>query len=216
MYEEKNPRYYALSRPEMQDYVPKSCQRILEFGCSNGDFGAQIKSRLGCIYEGIEPFESSAAVAKTKLDNVMLMSAEDYLIQPNFGQTKYDGIVFNDVLEHLVDPYTLLNKLKDALTPEGVIIASIPNILNFPAIRKLLFTKDFAYQESGIFDKTHLRFFTKKSIIRMFNEAGYSIQTIEGINRNSRGLLFRSLNLLTFKYIDEFKYTQFAVVAKKS
>lgn len=199
----------------MLKFIPQTSKCILEFGCSNGDFGAQVKTMLGCIYHGVEPFKSSAEAAKTKLDEVIISTAETFLTLPSFGKTQYDAIVFNDVLEHLVDPYSLLEKLKEVLTPGGVIVASIPNVLNFPAIRKLLFTKDFAYQESGIFDKTHLRFFTKKSIIRMFNEAGYSIETIEGINRNSRGLLFRSLNLLTFKYIDEFKYTQFAVVAKK-
>lgn len=214
MYEEKDASYFALSRPEMLKYVPTTSKRILEFGCSNGDFGAQIKSLIPCVYDGVEPFEESAAVAKTRLDDVIISTVEDFINRTSFGQVKYDTLIFNDVLEHLIDPYTVLNKLKAVLSPGGIVVASIPNILNFAALRQLLYTKDFAYQEHGIFDKTHLRFFTKKSIIRMFEEAGYSIEKIDGINRNTAGLLFHTLNFITLNHIDEFKFKQFAVVAK--
>jgi len=214
MYEEKDASYFALLRPEMLKYVPTTSKRILEFGCSNGDFGAQIKSLIPCVYDGVEPFEESAKVAKTRLDNVTVTTVEDFINQPSFGELKYDTLIFNDVLEHLLDPYTVLDKLRAVLSPGGVVVASIPNILNFAALRQLIITKDFAYQEHGIFDKTHFRFFSKKSIIRMFEEAGYSIEKIDGINRNTGGVLFHTLNFLTLKHIDEFKFKQFAVVAK--
>lgn len=94
----------------------------------------------------------------------------------------FDAVVCNDVLEHLVDPLATLAQLRGKLTPEGVVVASIPNIRNLPALGKVLFRRDFPQEEFGIFDRTHLRFFTRKSMIRMFKQAGFRMQRIKGIN----------------------------------
>ncbi|MBK9436395.1 MAG: class I SAM-dependent methyltransferase [Chloracidobacterium sp.] len=129
---------------------------------------------------GIEPSTDAAASASQKLDKVIHGTFQAGVTDLE-GQ-RFDCIVFNDVLEHLVNPEIALNDSKKYLSDEGVLVASIPNILHFYQIWSILKEQDWKYEESGILDNTHLRFFTKKSIIRMFEEHGYKVVRIEGIN----------------------------------
>ena len=116
-------------------------------------------------------------------------------------------------MEHLADPAVALTACKDLLTANGVIIASIPNIRWYPVILSLLRYKDFKYQEAGVMDMTHLRFFTRKSMIRLFEESGYRINKIEGINPDTSFKVFNFLNFILFNSQGDMKYPQFIVVA---
>jgi len=86
----------------------------------------------------------------------------------------FSHIVAGDVLEHLVDPWSVLDSLRQCLEPGGQFICSIPNIRNFSFILQLLFRRRFEYRDSGVMDRTHLRFFTRKDIEIMFRDAGFS------------------------------------------
>ena len=108
-------------------------------------------------------------------------------------------------------PFSL--NAKNKLTKNGIIFASIPNILFYPVVEYILIKQDWKYQESGTLDKTHLRFFTKKSMIRMFENCGYEIVSIDGINPFF-GFRYKMFNLLTFGFIKDWKYLQFVVQAK--
>jgi 2-polyprenyl-3-methyl-5-hydroxy-6-metoxy-1,4-benzoquinol methylase len=127
------------------------------------------------------------------------------------GKT-FDCVVFNDVLEHVPDPEKILRETQSLLSEGGVIVASIPNILYFYEITKILITEDWEYQDYGILDRTHLRYFTRKSIVRLFRSAGYEIQEIRGINAFA-GKKFRIANLLTFGRLADWKFVQFGVRA---
>jgi hypothetical protein len=108
------------------------------------------------------------------------------------------------------------------LSSGGCIVASIPNIRQFPTVWKLIIGGDWQYQESGILDKTHLRFFTWLRITHLFQEAGFAIQRIDGINPFcSSGYddkaLWRRYSLfswLPINRIKDMRYQQFAIVAK--
>src|SRR5690606_13081315 len=120
---------------------------------------------------------------------------------------------FNDVLEHLIDPEEVLKVIKPKLAANGVIISSIPNVRFYRSFRKVVIQKDWEYEDYGIMDRTHLRFFTKKSIRRMYEKLGYEIVKHEGINRSKsiKPYLFYALTLFTQL---DMQYVQFATVAK--
>ncbi|GAB3983827.1 class I SAM-dependent methyltransferase [Spirosoma terrae] len=214
-YNEKETSYYLHARLEMLKYIPSDATIILDVGCSSGEFGNAIKKKLNCIVWGIEPDKQSSERADLVLDKVFNGFFEDGV---NFFGQKFDCIIFNDVLEHLPNPFEALNLCKSFLKKNGVIVASIPNIRFFDAMYHIILQKDFQYTNAGIFDKTHLRFFTKKSTQRMFIESGYQIKALDGINSikeiNIKGYRnFKILNTLLFNFLEDMEYQQYAVVA---
>jgi 2-polyprenyl-3-methyl-5-hydroxy-6-metoxy-1,4-benzoquinol methylase len=173
-------KYYSHPRPEMLRFIPKTARRVLEVGCAEGAFAAAVKDRTGAEVWGIELNAEAAEQAAAVIDRVFVGDAGDRINELPDGY--FDAIVCNDVLEHLVDPLAILTRLRDKLKPDGVVVASIPNIRYLPALSKVVFRKDFPQDDFGIFDRTHLRFFTRKSIVRMFTKAGFKVHRIKGIN----------------------------------
>jgi len=201
---------YTSAREDMLRFIPGNVKAVLDVGCATGNFGATLKSALGCIVCGVEPQKEAAALARQKLDWVYEGKFEDEI---DFGKTLFDCIVFNDVLEHLVDPLAALQKAKTLLAHGGHVVASIPNVLYFGNVYRLLKTMDWRYEDVGIMDEGHLRFFTRKSILRMFTQCKYEIVTMQGINPIRR-LEFYVLNMLLFNRLEDMKYLQYAVVAR--
>lgn len=211
-YSSKPEGYYENARPEMVPFVPESCRSVLEVGCSSGAFGKLLKEcRPECEVWGIEPNAEAAQLASTRLDKAICGTFRAGM--PELEGRTFDCIVFNDVLEHLPNPEQILEESKQYMTPNGIIVASIPNILHFYQISKILLEEDWKYEDSGILDNTHLRFFTKKSTIRLFESRGFKIRKIEGINP-SYGLKYKVANLLSAGRLRDWKYLQFAVQAK--
>lgn len=198
----------------MVPFIPVTAKRILDIGCSTGGFGAKVKQKYHRIeFWGIEPHEEAAKEADKVLDKVISNPFENNM--PELEGERFDVIVFNDVLEHLVEPGAVLKVCKNYLTPEGVILASIPNVLYFPVFfNQIILREDWKYTDEGILDNTHLRFFTKKSIIRLFEESGFSVTNVCGINRYVP-FYYWLFNLITFNKIKEWRYRQYAVVAKR-
>jgi 2-polyprenyl-3-methyl-5-hydroxy-6-metoxy-1,4-benzoquinol methylase len=208
----KSNDYFSLDRSEMLRFIPKNINSVLEVGCSSGEFGKLIKCDSPAVTVwGIEQEVAVAALATDKLDKVICGTFEAEM--PDLIGKQFDCIVFNDVLEHMVNPRSALENCQRYLGAEGVVIASIPNILFFYEITKILLEEDWQYREYGILDDTHLRFFTKKSIIRLFEQSGYRIEEIQGINPFA-GKKYKIANLLTFGRLGDWKFTQFAVRAR--
>lgn len=185
---------------------------VLDIGCSDGSFGKRLKEKTGAEVWGIEFMPEEAGKAQEVLDKIFTGSCEKFI--DDLPENHFDAIYFNDILEHLEDPYTILKKVKPKLKNKGVVISSIPNIRYYKAILNLLFKKDWEYEAQGVMDKTHLRFFTGKSIKRMYEEQGYKVLTHEGINGTSsiRPILFNIPFLFTQMDI---RYLQYATVACK-
>jgi len=122
--------------------------------------------------------------------------------------------VCNDVLEHLPDPWTVLRQAHGLLNPGGVVVASIPNLRYFPVLKDLVLRGEFEYQRDGVLDRTHLRFFTRKSIGRLFEDTGYSVRAVEGL----RGIVFPwkfgLLNRMLGRRFEDSRYLQFACIAE--
>ena len=207
---DKTLNYTFYDRTEMLPFIPKGTQNVLDVGCGSGKFGGMIKSELGCTVVGIEPFPAAAAEARKVLDEVLETSVEQAVSQ--LPSQQFDLICFNDVLEHLVNPWEVLKSCIPLLKPGGQILASVPNVLNLGNLKDVLSTRDWRYRDEGILDRTHLRFFTRISTLRMFDEAGYQVNHIQGIN------LFltkktRLLRLVFPTWINDSLPLQFAVLA---
>jgi 2-polyprenyl-3-methyl-5-hydroxy-6-metoxy-1,4-benzoquinol methylase len=202
-------KYFEHQRTEMLKYVPASVGAVLDVGCAAGGFGSLLKNKFGCTVWGIEPNKDAASVAATKLDKVYNSFFHSEI---DLEDKKFDVIFFNDVLEHLPDPWNALHTARKFLNQGGCVVASIPNILHFEIIYKILKERDWKYEDAGVMDRTHLRFFTKKSIIRMFEDCGFRVDVIEGINPYFFRFIYY-LNKFTFNRFDELKYPQFAVRA---
>ncbi len=203
--------YFSNIRNEMTEYVPESATKILEVGCGKGIFGEQILKRQKAEYWGVEPNTFSAQLAQKKLFKVLNNLFTDSLDIPH---NYFDCIIFNDVLEHIHSPEQALSFSKNLLakSERSCIVASIPNFRYIKNIYHLLVEKDFKYEESGIRDKTHLHFFTKKSIERFFIENDFTIKKMTGINP-SKKILFSLLNLILLNSIEDMKFSQYAVIA---
>lgn len=199
--------YFEHLRPEMLEFVPNSAQRVLDVGCGSGAFAATIKVRQDCTVWGVEAHPDAARRAVERLDNVIVGQVPDAF--DVLANERFDCIVFNDVLEHLVDPYSALQRVKSILLPGGVVVCSIPNVREFDNLRKLVLGKQWRYEDAGILDRTHLRFFTEASIRDMFADGGYHIQKMHGINRTRRRLR-RLLNTALFGALSDTLYLQFA------
>jgi 2-polyprenyl-3-methyl-5-hydroxy-6-metoxy-1,4-benzoquinol methylase len=202
--------YYRAPRPEMLRFVPTGVRCVLEVGCAEGAFSATVKERTGAEIWGIEFNPQAAERARAVLDHVLVGDADERIAE--LPDTHFDAIICNDVLEHLVDPGATLRQLRRTLKPGGVVIASIPNIRFLPALSKVVFRKDFPQEDTGIFDRTHLRFFTRGSIVRMFKTAGFSVLRIKGINAHY-GPLAVLLTVLSLGYFADGLYLQYACVA---
>ena len=205
--------YYGRQRSTMLQYLPEDIKVLLDIGCGEGGFGEIVKTQRGAEVWGIELNDHAAKVASTKLDRVFTGNVEtDQLELPD---EYFDCIVFNDVLEHLSYPCHVLKKVKNMLKSDGYLLASIPNIRFYEQVKMLLVRGDWEYEISGIMDRTHMRFFTFKSAKRMFEENGYQVVTMEGINRANFPWKFNLLNLMLGGRLEDMRYVQFACLLKK-
>ena len=212
-YDNKANDYFNHERPEMLAFLPDVCKTVLDVGCGEGTFALQIKEKHRSEVWGIELMSEPGEEAKKRLDKVFIGPCENFV--DDLPEDYFDVIYCNDVLEHLVDPYTFLTHLKSKLTPAGVVISSIPNIRYHDAFKKIILQKKFEYEGHGIFDKTHMRFFTKSSIAKMYTDLGFEIISHTGINR-TRSLKPYLYNIpFLFTAMDMF-YLQFATVAKRA
>ncbi len=151
--------------------------RVLDFGCHTGILGEALCIRKHCIVTGIDNDADALEAAKTRLNDVLQLDLEEpgwanKLVQAR--KTGFDLLLFGDVIEHTRDPLSILEEAQPLLAPKGQIIVSLPNIANL-RIRFGLLRGKFDYADSGILDRTHLRFFTIKSARELVRQAGYRI-----------------------------------------
>jgi 2-polyprenyl-3-methyl-5-hydroxy-6-metoxy-1,4-benzoquinol methylase len=202
--------YYRQPRPEMLRFIPTTAQRVLDLGCGEGAFAAAVRERTGAEVWGVEFNVQAAERASAVIDRVLAGDADERIVE--LPDAYFDAIVCNDILEHLVNPGATLIQLRRKLTPGGVVVASIPNIRFLPALWKVVVMKDFPQEDFGIFDRTHLRFFTRRSIVRMFKAAGFTMRRIKGIN-GYYGPVPVLVAFLSLGYFADGFYLQYACVA---
>ncbi len=201
--QDKPTNYYGMSRPEVRRLIPAEAVNILDVGCGSGALGAELKKERECRVTGVELVESVARKAEEKLDRVICGDVEEALGQAGGG---FDAIVFADVLEHLRDPEELIKKSHKLLAPGGCVVASLPNVRHQSVLRDLIEGR-WDYREAGILDRTHLRFFTRSSLIDFFVAGGYMIEALAQVTSDmglwpeglTRELLKRGIDASTLE-----------------
>lgn len=167
--------YYSSEREEVAKLVPQAARYVVDVGCGAGGLGRLLKrQRPGIEVRGIEIVPDQAELARQVLDDVHVGSAEGPL--PTHWP-RPDCIVFADVLEHLVDPWTALRHYRDWLAEGGQIVVSLPNVAHWSILRGLVGGR-WEYRDAGLLDRTHLRFFTTQSAIALVEGAGFRVREL--------------------------------------
>lgn len=202
-----NHIYYSSLRPEMSSLLPAAALKILDVGCGSGVFAHSLK-QLQPAREiwGIEINPSVGNEAAKVLDRVLIGDISTLLDQ--LPQNYFDAVYFNDVLEHLPDPYTILRRIKQNMKEDGHILVSLPNVRYIRNFFNFIVRKDWAYTDHGILDRTHLRFFTLKSAFHMFESMGYKVEKFQGIESTKKWYM-RPLNWLCLGYFEDTFHLQY-------
>lgn len=210
-YSGKVNHYFSSERAEMIPFIPNGTRTLLEIGCGTGAFASNLKSLYDIKVTAIEPHQSAAETASQVLDRVLHLDVEAGISV--LQGSKFDCIVFNDVLEHLTDPWAILKKVRGLVSSGGKVVVSLPNIRYMPVFKEFVIEGNWRYQRDGVMDKTHLRFFTKKSIHEMFVSSGYVITAMQGINGIEFPWKYSLINTLTRGRLEDTRYQQYACVA---
>jgi 2-polyprenyl-3-methyl-5-hydroxy-6-metoxy-1,4-benzoquinol methylase len=170
---------------------------ILELGCSTGVLGESIKRRQDAFIVGVEPDHSYAAEAATRLDRVANCTAEEFLAARP-AEAPFDCLVCADVLEHLVDPWSVLRQATGMLRPDGTAVISLPNVLYWRGLLRVIARRTWPRDDEGIFDRTHLRWFTGSDAILLARQATLEVIDLEprfwdeGWRLSAHRLLYRT------------------------
>ena len=179
-YKSKPAAYFANARSDIVEALTTGpgCA-ILELGCGAGGTG-RLAMSLGKAgrYVGIELSEAAAAKAAEVLTQVVVGDVESLNLESLAG--KFDALIISEVLEHLADPWTTLSRLAACVRAGGEVYASSPNIAHWKVITNLLMGR-FVYEERGVMDRTHLRWFTPASYAAMFEQAGIEVLSIQPV-----------------------------------
>jgi len=155
-------------------------KRVLECGCDTGYVSKVLREDFDCRVTGIEINPEAAEQARAYCEQVIVADLDGFDFAERLAGERFDVILFGDVLEHVRDPWTVLERARDVLEPDGRVIACIPNIAERNVILNLILGR-FEYRKKGLLDQTHLRFFTAESARRLLESAGYHIARIERI-----------------------------------
>jgi len=210
----ERPRYTDSARDPLLCHVPADVSKVLDVGCHKGGFGRALKEGREVEVWGVEPDPASAAVASARLDRVIV----DLFGPSNPLPDRYfDLITFNDSLEHMSDPAIALQLASSKLRPGGRVHCCVPNIRHIENLEHLILERDWRYEEQGVRDRTHLRFFTEKSIVALFEAQGFRVREVIGISEEwwaADKLLRRLLFRLFPEQTRDMRYVQILVIAE--
>jgi 2-polyprenyl-3-methyl-5-hydroxy-6-metoxy-1,4-benzoquinol methylase len=205
-----SPYYYSV-RYDLIKLIPSETKKILEVGCAGGMTGKALREKGFDEIVGIEILEEPAQNAKSHYDKLIIGDVEKITLP--FEKGHFDCILYGDVLEHLTDPWKLLKDHNALIKTGGIIICSIPNIRHYRIIKRLTIKGEWEYREDGIMDKTHLRFFTIKSIRSLLENSGFEITKI--IKKPSGAAWIKLLNRICGNRFIDYLVRQYIVVAVK-
>jgi methionine biosynthesis protein MetW len=178
---ERRAHAYENPRPDVQHHVPRDARRILDLGCASGALGAALKARQPAEVTGVEHDPLYAARAEDVLDRVIPADLEELFASPAAADRlgEFDCIIAADVLEHLRDPWSVLAGAVRHLAPGGRAIVSLPNIRYWNTFWAVGVRGTWPRIEFGIFDSTHLRFFTLRDARALIEGAGLRVEDVD-------------------------------------
>lgn len=215
--------FYAADRRELLPFMPGDAGRVLDIGCGAGGFGRTLlEERPGTELVGVEAEPAMARAAQAAgYSDVVAGPFPD--AAAGLQDHSFDTVLMLDVLEHMFDPAEALTAVQRLLAPGGRVIASIPNARHFRVWLPLLSKGRWDYTDSGLMDRTHIRWFTRQTMVEMFEQCGWTVGRCTGINRSSQpdGSIsdtpkVRALSRLTGRRADPFLHVQYVVLATPS
>lgn len=177
-YDLKTMDYFAGARTDFVDRLPVNPNaNLLEIGSGNGDTSqyALDTNKCGLCY-GVEISETAAALARERGHVVIVGDIEE--IPLDFQKNFFDVLIMSEVLEHLINPWAVLKKLRPYLKTGAVVMAGSPNVCHHSVIRSLL-QGGWQYHSSGVFDETHLRWFGPRDYRALFDSSGYRVREVK-------------------------------------
>ena len=205
---------YESERPEVQALAPRDARRILDIGCSAGGLGGALKRRQGATVTGIELDEDYARDAEDVLDTVLQGDVEQVLAERAGELGSFDLVIAADVLEHLIDPWTALRRAAELLEPGGSAIVSLPNMRYLAVFWQLAVRGRWPRHAAGLFDATHLRWFTLTDARDLLEQAGLDVVRVEPIYW-VEGWALRLFRLLARTPLAPFLAGQWVLVGRK-
>lgn len=171
----KQTPIHEAHNPELLALIPPAATMVVEFGCSSGALAREYKKiNPACQYIGIDIDPEYTKLAKRYCDKTLTADLEQ--LDNSFFQehNNCEAWIFGDTLEHLKDPWKILRDIRNNITTQGCVIACIPNAQHWSVIARMC-AGEFKYEDSGLLDRTHLRWFTRKTIVQMFEATGFQI-----------------------------------------
>jgi 2-polyprenyl-3-methyl-5-hydroxy-6-metoxy-1,4-benzoquinol methylase len=184
--------YYASTRDDVVDALPRPIGAVLDVGCGSGGVGPGLRRAGATRLTGIEVVAEQAERARENYDQVVAAPVEEALEKV---EGPFETILCLDVLEHLVDPEQVMCDLHGVAAPGARLQVSLPNARHISLVRDLVFRGTFGYTEWGHRDRTHLRWFTRRDIVEAMERSGWTVQRVShpeldrsrGLDRLTRG-----------------------------
>lgn len=203
--------YFEGQRSDVAELVPDRCSRVLDVGCGYGGLGRCLISRGQVQVFGVEINPAASANLQGVYTAHWIDDVEQFNLPSNIEA--FDCIVFADVLEHLLDPWATLARYLQWLKPGGYVVASIPNVRNIALLYNLIVRGRWRYEDSGLLDRTHIRFFTRKEIMGLFSMVGLNVELINE-NRENLSLVRRMFSAPLLLMIPDLGVCQYVVRAR--
>ena len=205
-------RYFRDAKPAFLQLIDPRGLRVLDLGCGGGHNGEMLKKSGAREVVGVELDAAAAAEARTRLDRVCHCDLA-HLDPAELGDELFDAILASDVLEHLEDAEGVLALAVTRLRPGGAVVLSLPNVASVFVMAQLL-TKSWPRRGSGIFDRTHVRWFGKRDMVRLLQGAGLRVLRVEPYFTRYPAIRAASLVLSLYVFRDYWA-RQFLLLAVK-
>jgi 2-polyprenyl-3-methyl-5-hydroxy-6-metoxy-1,4-benzoquinol methylase len=202
--------YFRHVRRDIDRLLPTSAHRILDVGAGVGATSAWLKSRYpGCTTVALEGNAAIRDELARNVDEAVILDLNGQI--PDVGAP--DLVLCLDVLEHLIEPLEVLKRVTSTLPDTGTVIVSVPNIAHASVSLPLLLRARFEYQDAGIRDRTHLRFFDRESVVALMNQAGFVVR--RGIRLGFDGPRARLLDAITGRTLRDHLTKQYVVAGTR-
>ena len=204
-YSQKSSQYFKGVRKAFVDSLPRNPEgRLLEIGCGEGGTSAYALAAGKCGWCcGVELCEQPARAARARLSQVIVGNVEQ--IELDLPEHSFDILLLSEVLEHLVDPWTVLRRLRRLMKPGGLVRSGSPNVCHHSVVRALLRGR-WRYEQKGIFDATHLRWFSPTTYGELFESCGFRVDAVGPADRlRAKARLF---DVATFGQLRHLLYPQ--------
>jgi len=170
----KQTPVHDIHNPDLLRIIPDHSRKVIEIGCSSGALAREFRKSHNVDWVGIEIDPDYAKLAQRHCDKTEIQDIDNCDERFYKQHADRDCWIFGDTLEHLKDPWSVLKHIRKVIPSHGVVVACIPNAQHWSLIVRLALG-NFRYEESGLLDRTHLRWFTRTTMIELFNSQGFGI-----------------------------------------